>query len=138
MEESGWHAGRKVDTTRWEAELAADGFPALHPAARTFLAEFGGLRFIGGGPGITRAREPFHLSPAACAGEADRFIEWSAHHHRSIAPVGELATGTCACSFLGIDERQEIYVVNDRLATLGRMPLAMDGLVLGYMPRDLD
>jgi hypothetical protein len=71
-------------------------------------------------------------------GEADRFIEWSAHHHRSIAPIGELASGTCAWSFLGIDERQEIYVVTDRLATFGRMPSAMDGLILGIMPSDID
>ncbi|WP_412538562.1 hypothetical protein R8Z50_22235 [Longispora sp. K20-0274] len=31
----------------------------------------------------------------------------------------------------------EMYLVIDRLATFGRMPRAMDELVLGYMPRDL-
>jgi hypothetical protein len=138
LEESGWHSGRRVDTGQWEAELVADGFPTMHLAARTFLAEFGGLRFIEGGSGITRAREPFSLVPTACAGEADRFIEWSTHHHRSIAPIGELASGTCAWSFLGIDEQQEIYVVIDRLATFGRMPAAMNGLILGIMPSDID
>lgn len=136
--EAGWHPGRRVDTTRWETELVADGFPALHPAARTFLAEFGGLQFGDGGPGITRAREPFALVPTACSGEADRFIDWSADRGRTIAPIGEIAAGTCAWSFLGIDERQELYVVVDRLATFGRMPQAMDGLILGYMPRDID
>ncbi|WP_436536854.1 SUKH-3 domain-containing protein [Actinoplanes sp. HUAS TT8] len=138
LEDSGWYVGRRVDTARWEAQLVADGFPALHPAAQKFLAEFGGLSFIDGGSGITRAREPFNLMPTACDGEAGRFIEWSADQCRSIAPIGELGAGTCSWSWLGIDEREEIYLVVDRLATFGRMPLAMDGLVLGHMPRDLD
>jgi hypothetical protein len=75
---------------------------------------------------------------AACAGEADRFIEWSVHCHRNIAPIGELAARTCAWSWLGIDDREKMYFVGDRLATFGRMPLAMDGIVLGYMRCNLD
>ncbi|MFI1995141.1 SUKH-3 domain-containing protein [Actinoplanes sp. NPDC020271] len=138
LEEYGWHSGRQVDTTQWESELVADGFPSLHPAARVFLERFGGLWFLDGGSGVTRAREPFELVPTACEGEADRFIEWSAHLGRSIAPIGELGAGTCSWSWLGIDERQEIYLVSDWLGTFGRMPRAMDGLILGYMPRELD
>jgi hypothetical protein len=136
--EAGWYAGRIVDTMRWEAELATDGFPPLHLVARRFLAEYGGLWFRDGGRGITRAREPFSLMPTACSGEADRFTEWSAHRNRNIAPIGDLVSGTCAWGFLGIDEREEVYLVIDRLASFGRMPLAMDSLVLGYMPRDID
>ena len=115
-----------------------DGFPPLHPIARQFLAEYGGLSFQDGGPGVTRAREPFTLIPTACLGEADRFVEWGDHISRDIAPIGELASGTCSWAWLGIDEREEVYLVVDRLASFGRMPLAMDGLVLGYMPREID
>jgi hypothetical protein len=48
-----------------------------------------------------------------------------------------LAGGTCAWANLGIDEHEEVYVVIDALATFGRMPRAMDRLVLGHMPRDI-
>jgi hypothetical protein len=114
--------------------------PSIRPAESSvnLAARIPGLWFPDGGSGITRAREPFNVVPTACLGEADRFAEWSAHRQRSIAPIGDLASGTNAWSWLGIDEREEIYVVVDSTATFGRMPLAMDGLVLGYMPRDLD
>ena len=137
LEAAGWHAGRAVDTRRWEAELTADGFPVLHPVAVQFLAEFGGLAVPDRGSGFTRAREPFSLLPTGCTGEADRFIEWGDQIGRNIAPIGELAVGTCACAFLGIDEQEEVYVVVDALATFGRMPQAMDHLVLGYRSRDI-
>ncbi|GAB1645325.1 SUKH-3 domain-containing protein [Krasilnikovia sp. MM14-A1259] len=137
LEAAGWHPDRAVDTARWEAELAADGFPPLHSIALRFLAEFGGIDVPAGGLGVTRAREPFTLEPTECAGEADRFIEWGRSIGRDIAPVGELAGGTCASAFLGIDDHAELYVVVDRLATFGLMPQAMDRLVLGYMPRNI-
>lgn len=131
LEVAGWHDGRAVDTTRWEAQLAADGFPVLHPVAIQFLSGFGGLTVPDGGAGVTRAREPFTLLPTECSGEADRFIAWGEHIGRNIAPIGELAGGTCSCVFLGIDEQEEVYLVIDELATFGRMPQAMDHLVLG-------
>jgi hypothetical protein len=131
----GWHTDRVVDTARWEAELLADGFPPLHPAALRFLGEFGGIDVPAGGPGVTRARESFTIEPALCIGEADRFIQLGESIRRAIAPIGELAGETCACAFLGIDEQQALYVVNSRLATFGRMPQAMDRLALGYMPQ---
>jgi hypothetical protein len=135
---AGWYAGRAVDTAHWEAELAAEGYPPLHAVARQFLAEYGGLWLPDGGPGVTRAREPFSLMPTACSGEADRFIGWSEHIDRNLAPIGELASGTCGWAFLGIDEQAEIYLVIDGLASFSRMPIAMDNLVLGYMPHDID
>ena len=134
LETAGWHVGRAVDTARWEAELAADGFPPLHPVALRFLVEFGGVDVPDGGPGITRARGPFTFGPTLCIGEAGRFTELGEGIGCGIAPVGELDGDTCACAFLGIDEQAELYVVDERLATFGRMPQAMDRLVLGYMP----
>ena len=134
---AGWHAGRAVDTARWEAELAADGFPAPHPVALRFLAEFGGLTVPSGGAGVTRAREPFALVPTECSGEAERFIEWGAEIGRDLAPIGVLAGGTGAWANLGLDDRGEVYFVLDSLATFGRLPQALDALVLGHMPADV-
>lgn len=138
LEEVGWRPGRAVSTTRWEVELAADGFPSLHPVARRFLAEFGGLAVPHGGPGVTRAREPVSFTPTECSGEADRFIDRSERVGRDIAPIGELAGGTCGMAWLGMDECKEVYLVVNRLATFGHLPGAMDSLVLGYMPEEID
>jgi SUKH-3 immunity protein len=137
LEEAGWRSGRAVDTAQWEVELAVDSFRPLHSVAREFLVEFGGLAVQQGGPGVTRVREPFTLAPIECSGEADRFIEWGEHIGRDIAPIGELAGGTCGWALLGIDEQEEVYLVIDRLATFGRLPAAMDHLVLGYMPCEI-
>jgi hypothetical protein len=129
LEEAGWYVGRAVDTDRWAAEIVADGFPPLHPSARLFLAEFGGLAFPGHG-----SREPFTLSPTTCFGEAERFVKWGAVIGRNIAPIGDLAPGVSDHAFLGIDDRNEIYLVTDGLSSFGRMPSAMDGLIRGRMP----
>ncbi|AEB44647.1 MULTISPECIES: SUKH-3 domain-containing protein [Micromonospora] len=137
LKQVGWSAGRAVDTAQWEADLEADGFLPLHPVARRFLTEFGGLTVHNSEPGVTRAREPFTLVPTECSGEADRFIGWGERISRDIAPIGELAGGTCGCALLGIDEQEEIYLVTDGLATFGRLPRAMDHLALGYMPRKI-
>lgn len=134
--DAGWYPGRNIDTEPWGTVLIADGFPPLHDAARKFLAEYGGLSFRLSGPGVTCAREPFNLVPTACLGEADRFAAWSERVNRTIVPIGETAE-TCAYAFLGIDERGEILHVVNWLATYGRLPDALDGLIRGYMPRTI-
>ncbi|MFC4146057.1 SUKH-3 domain-containing protein [Micromonospora mangrovi] len=101
LEAAGWRPGRTIEIAGGEAELVADGFPPLHPVARRFLAEYGGLRLPYSGPGVTRAREAIELMPDACSGEADRFIEWSEHVQRrkkSTEPASRLVT---ACSRSG-------------------------------------
>ncbi|MGA5299359.1 SUKH-3 domain-containing protein [Nucisporomicrobium flavum] len=137
LTKAGWHAGRSIDTSPWTEELTADGFPRPHPLAVAFLAEYGGLRIPYGGPGVTRARESVSLVPTDCTGEGDRFVDWSHSTGRSIAPIGVLAGDTHSWANLGLDEHGEMYAVIDGLATFGRMPAALDRLVLGYMPADI-
>ncbi|MEU4065899.1 SUKH-3 domain-containing protein [Streptomyces wedmorensis] len=128
LREAGWHPGRAVDTTGWKQQLEQDGFRS-HAAAEDFLRELGGLAVGHGGAGITRAREPFDLDPLLALGEADRFDEWSEEIGHRLFPVGELAGG-----LLGLDEDGELYVVDGWPARFGRMPQAMENLVLGVMP----
>ncbi|MBY8864169.1 SUKH-3 domain-containing protein [Streptomyces sennicomposti] len=130
LREAGWHAGRAVDTAGWKRRLEQNGFRS-HAAAEDFLREFGGLAVGHGGVGITRAREPVDLDPLLALGEADRFDEWGEEIGHRLFPVGELAGGH---AFLGLDEDGELYVVDDWLARFGRMPEAMENLVLGVMP----
>lgn len=127
---AGWYPGRNSDPAPWREQLEADGFH-IHPSAETFLREFGGLSVGHSGPGITRAREPFELDPLLALGEADRFGEWGQEIGRRLYPLGELDHGH---AFLGLDEQGELYVVANWLARLGRMPDAMENLVLGVMP----
>lgn len=127
---AGWHPGRSHDTTPWREQLEADGF-RMHPAAEEFLREFGGLTFGPGDLGITRAREAFELDPLLALGEDDRFGEWGEEIGRHLFPLGDLGHGHV---FLGLDEQGELYVVMNWLARFGRMPRAMENLVLGVMP----
>ncbi|MGW4777222.1 SUKH-3 domain-containing protein [Streptomyces filamentosus] len=130
LREAGWHPGRTVDTAGWKQRLEQDGFRS-HAAAEGFLREFGGLAVGHGGTGITRAREPFDLDPLLALGEADRFGGWGEEIGHHLFPVGELAGGH---AFLGLDEDGELYVVDDWPGRFGRMPEAMENLVLGVMP----
>ncbi|MFF4432572.1 SUKH-3 domain-containing protein [Streptomyces sp. NPDC001513] len=127
---AGWHPGRCVDTTEWRERLEADGF-RIHPAAGDFLGEFGGLTVDSRGSGITSAREAFEIDPLLALGEDDRFAARGEEIGRHLFPVGECDHGR---SFLGLDERGGLYLVDGRLARFGRMPEALENLVLGVMP----
>ncbi|WP_189801752.1 SUKH-3 domain-containing protein [Streptomyces tanashiensis] len=130
LRDAGWHPGRAVDTRAWKERLEQDGFRS-HAAAEGFLREFGELTVGHRGGGITRARGPFDLDPLLALGEADRFAEWSEEIGHRLFPVGELDHGH---AFLGLDESGDLYVVSDWPARFGRMPEAMENLVIGVMP----
>ncbi|GGU67709.1 SUKH-3 domain-containing protein [Lentzea flava] len=127
---AGWYPGRTVDTAVWRVPLEESGF-VFPEAAERFLAEFGGLSVDHGGPGLTRAKEPFEFDPLLALGEDDRFGEWGASVGRVIAPLGELDRGRF---FLGIDENSVIYLVADWLASFGAGDEGLEHLVLGVMP----
>ncbi len=106
----------------------------MHEAAEKFLAEFGGLTFEYGGPGISRAREPFELDPLLGLGEEDRFREWGELIGASLFPIGELDQGRY---FLGLDGAGEIYLVADWLARFGAGMSGVESLILGVAPEVL-
>ena len=130
LREAGWFPGRRFETADWRARFAETGL-TMHDAPDDFLSEFGGLQVGARGSGITRAREAFHLDPLLTwNSEEGRFAEWGEEIGRTLFPVGELDEGRF---FLGIDEHAELYVVETWVASFGRMPVAMDNLVLGVM-----
>ena len=131
---AGWYPGRRVDTTLWRARFEPVGL-FMHRAAQRFLGEFGGLAFHIGGPGITRAQEPFELDPMSCEGEEDRFEGWGDHIDRSLFPLGVLDHGRF---FLGIDEKGFLYVVADFLMRFSPDVSGMEELLLGVMGERID
>ncbi|TXS51996.1 hypothetical protein EAO75_09285 [Streptomyces sp. uw30] len=134
LDASGWTSGRKVNTSRWRAIFEETGL-VMHDAAEVFLREFGGLTVNISGPGISCSRTPFELVPELCWGEEDRFSEWSESIGRRLFPLGELDHGRF---FLAIDEGSEIYLVETWVAGFGRMPHALEHLILGVAPDVVD
>jgi hypothetical protein len=119
-----------VDIERWVSTLAGEGLQ-IHAAAAEFLAEFGGLSVDVSGPGIDRAREPFSFFPTSCTGEGDRISEWGTELGKRFYPLGE----TNRREFLIVmDEVGEIYLMMDRVGTLGLRDEGIEGLVRGRMP----
>lgn len=119
---AGWRPIRQVDPYESLAGLDLSVL-VFHPAAEKFLAEYGGLdlgRFV--------------VDPQECLGEEDRFDGWSESIGRSLFPIGILEEGRF---FLGIDEHEEVYLIETWVASFGRMPLAMENLLNGSRPVDL-
>lgn len=130
---AGWQPGRSIDTTSWRLQLEQVGLQ-MHDAAEAFLREFGGLDFEYGGPGISRAREPFHLDPALAVGDEDRLEDWGPSAGRHLFPIGYPDDRY----LLSIDQFSEIYCVDPWDASFGRMPEALENLVLGVAPTEID
>lgn len=76
-------------------------------------------------------RERFEVDPTLCLGEEGRFLEWGNVIGRRIAPLGELGTYRL---FLGMDEQSGVCLVITWVASYGRMPQAIENLVLGVKP----
>ncbi|MFD5508544.1 SUKH-3 domain-containing protein [Streptomyces sp. NPDC127051] len=126
---AGWQPGRSVDVEGWVEPLEAGGLVA-HAAARTFLAEFGGLRFMFSGPGVECARAPFLLDPSVCEGEEEVFLEWGEELALSLFPIGEWSEGV---AFLAIDEHGAVIMLGSGIAaTYGKIPEAFEKMLLGY------
>ncbi|MEJ8646395.1 SUKH-3 domain-containing protein [Streptomyces sp. MS1.HAVA.3] len=101
-----------------------------HAAARGFLAEFGGLRFMFSGPGVEVARSAFLRDPSVCEGEEDLCLEWSEELGRRLFPIGEQAEGV---AFLAIDEHGAVISLGTGVAeTYGPVPAAFERMLLGY------
>ncbi|WP_326587250.1 SUKH-3 domain-containing protein [Streptomyces sp. NBC_01294] len=124
---AGWMPGRNIDASAWITPFEAAGLPA-HEAARTFLSEFGGLRFMFSGPGIECAREPFDLDPSECEGEEDLFLEWGEELGLSLFPIGQTREGV---EFMAIDETGLICTLGTYAGSYGKVPQAFERLLLG-------
>jgi hypothetical protein len=130
LRSAGWTQARKVDVELWREHFEALGC-TMSDAARGFLAEFGNLELGVSGRGTQRALEPITVDPMMCDGDEDRCIEWGTTLQHDIFPIGVFGGRFC----LGIDECSEIYLMETYIATFGRMPEALSGLIRGQAPQ---
>jgi hypothetical protein len=133
LRHEGWFPGRSVDVSLW-SELFLDNDVVMHSAAREFLVEFGGIALDVVGPGVNMAKAPSQFDPVLCRGEGEVFAEWSQEIGMEIFPIGAYDLGRY---LLGITSDGEVLLVEGWLASFGRLPQAIEGLVLGIRPRDL-
>jgi len=80
------------------------------------------------------AKAPSQFDPQFCADEGDLFSEWSREYGIDIFPIGKYDLGRY---FLGIGSNEELHLVETWVATFGRVPEAIEKLVLGIRPRTL-
>ncbi|MEV6830351.1 SUKH-3 domain-containing protein [Amycolatopsis sp. NPDC051102] len=91
LQRAGWRPDRRVDTSAWEAELAAEGY-RLRPAAAVALRSFGGLTLPllnRSGPNFAND-EPLTVDPiAAGAGHHELARELASELGGNWYPLGE-------------------------------------------------
>ncbi|RMI25796.1 SUKH-3 domain-containing protein [Streptomyces triticirhizae] len=85
---AGWQPGRAVSTSQYEQLLSERGGFTIHPAARSFLAEFGGLEVQERGPGITALKVDFQINPALAEWDDEIFDVLSEEAGAYLYPVG--------------------------------------------------
>jgi hypothetical protein len=128
LRSAAWYPERSVPVDRWEPELRAAGF-VLHDAARSFLAEFGGLRIDQAGPGRTAARSPFALDPEAALHDFEVFDDLGDQAGAPLYPVGAVGRGV---SYLGMTAGGAVYLGMDDAGLLAESgDEALDKLVEG-------
>lgn len=135
LREAGWYPGRQVPTGEWETRLnTSDGF-VMHEAARTFLAEFGGIAVPHGGPGKDIARVAFRLDPMVAEHDYEIFEPFNLLTAEVIYPIGEADNGN---EYLGIASDGAVYGGMDALRLIGEHPRkALNNLVEGIMEHEL-
>ncbi|WP_193317930.1 MULTISPECIES: SUKH-3 domain-containing protein [Streptomyces] len=118
---AGWFPGRRVETAMWESVLEERGGFTIHPAARVFLREFGGLEVRERGPGISAIRADFQIDPRMAEWDEEIFDVLSEEASTSLYPLGmagrrNLYLGMAADGrvFLGMDEAWEFADSGDR------------------------
>lgn len=116
---AGWYPGRSVPTEQWESTLREHGGFEIHPAARRFLAEFGGLAVDQEGPGVTMARAPFRLDPLAAEWDDEIFDVLSEEAGVPLYPIGDAMRRN---SYLGIAPNGAVYIGMDSVALLAETP----------------
>ncbi|MFI7273826.1 SUKH-3 domain-containing protein [Streptomyces sp. MS19] len=118
---AGWSPGRAVGVESYEELLSRSGGFAMHPAARDFLAEFGGLEVEARGPGISALKADFQIDPTLAEGEDEIFDVLSEEAGTNLYPLGmmgrrNLYIGMAADGrvFLGMDSVSEYAENGDR------------------------
>lgn len=116
LQAAGWAADRRMDVSSWEADLAAEGME-LSPDLRSFLEEFGGLRWSNPS---TAGEDYVLIDPKVALGRVwkEELSEWAAELGRaSLVPIGVALSQHVT---LLATERDEVIGLYDHLIVIGR------------------
>lgn len=129
LRSSGWHSARRLPRPDWESALRERGGFEIHEAARSFLAEFGGLRSDEWTPGPIMPQSPYRFDPLTAEVEGETFADFSEQAGAHLYPIGTADSGT---SFLGIAPSGAVYIgTKDRVELLADTGYeAMEKLVM--------
>ena len=111
VQQSGWTASRRIDTTDYERFFEAENLPAL-PAALEALSEFGGLRLQGLSPYTSRLYVWVDFDPVdACDIQPSEFLrECSFVAKRDLTPIAKARNELWV---LLVDEEGQVYALDD-------------------------
>ncbi|MEV7329132.1 SUKH-3 domain-containing protein [Micromonospora sp. NPDC093244] len=130
---AGWQPGRRIDLRDWAQELATGSGFQLHPAAATFLAEFGGInvpRIRGLGQDV--ASVAFELDPRNAEGRRDWFRSLGCPARGELYPIGDAGGGH---AILAIDEESTVFMLfGNECRRIGTGAEAVANLVTGRRP----
>ncbi|RDD84382.1 SUKH-3 domain-containing protein [Streptomyces parvulus] len=127
LRRAGWRPDRAVPTATWESLLRERGDFAPHDAARSFLAEFGGLITSGWPTDARRHTSAIRFDPLVAEWQEERFARVSRELRTTLYPVGAADDGA---SLLGLGEGGALYLLRDRVELLApATDQALDRLV---------
>ncbi|MDT0270503.1 SUKH-3 domain-containing protein [Streptomyces sp. DSM 44915] len=127
----GWYPGRAVDTDAWEELLCGRGtFPRPHPAARRFIAEFGGLASAGDRAEVPLTRFDFQLDPALAEWDEEIFEVLSEWADAELFPIGMIARRNV---YLGMAQDGAVWAGMDAVDKFADSPdLTIEKLIAPY------
>ena len=130
----GWFPGRQVpdSVASWKEILLDSDALTMFASAERVLLEFGGLKSMEQGEGVTCSREPFEIDPTLATYENEKFKEFSILVNTRLYPLGEAVGGLY---YLAIGENDRVYMLMEDIRLVGNnMDEAMEALLIGLQP----
>ena len=92
LQQAGWSEDRRVDTSKYEKNLEAEGYP-VHAVVVDFQQRFGSLRIVHPHHQVKEEKDEFYINPtAAVAGIGSGWVEeYSERVGTLLCVIGQLS-----------------------------------------------
>jgi len=116
---AGWYPGRSIPTGTWESVLRLHGGFEMHDAARSYLAEFGGVRIPFRGPWNAMPWREFRCDPLLALWDDEILKDLSEQAGAYLYPIGMIDRRS---QYLLMAQDGSVYVGMDSVAVLAATP----------------